>query len=306
MDFSILKQRLAAFIEQHNVQTIYLQPGNAGDALIRSGTFLLLKDLGLSLTPVSILDLEMMRKTGQSGIIFSGGGILNEYYDLGWKIIREVKESGFPVFLLPHTIDCTFEKAQSTFDHRDILFLRDRRSFNLLKESTDSTCFMTDDLAFYPPRSFWIQLAQDFGYDPKRRFTAANLKLMLEVLGRRRFIYFFLKCLLNGELSAYRTDVESREYKFSRTRGFNVDVSRIVGKASQNSWSGNLLTSARVVAFLLMFEKIRTDRLHVGICSFILDLNCELSAGSYWKNEEVYKYSMHQRKSVNFQFVSTA
>ena len=273
-NFDALQDELIAFCGKHNVTTIYLQPGNGGDALICAGIYKLQDDLGLDLAPVPIIDFDELKNSGQSGVIFSGGGILNKFYDLGWAVIREAKEKGFSVFLLPHTVESPSDDGQLPFDENDILFLRDRHSFESVNGAVESVCYLTDDMAFYPTKNFWYDLMKEHGFSPGKLMAKSNLGLLLQAVGRRRFLPFLFHAV-HRRLNAFRLDVESADQEKVRKLAYNVDLSKSVGTASKDSWPDNLLVAARFMAFVVIFKKIKTDRLHVGIACSILDVNCE-------------------------------
>ena len=60
------------------------------------------------------------------------------------------------------------------------------------------------------------------------------------------------------------------------------------------------------MAFLVIFQKIKTDRLHVGIACSILDVNCDLSSGAYWKNKEVFAHSIRPQRKKGFAFIESS
>jgi len=283
-DFSVLKQMLKEFCIEHNVEDIYLQPGNAGDALISSGTSVLLEDLDLTLNPVDSLDFDKLRAQNQTGIVFSGGGVLNQFYGVGWSMLNDIKSHGLVVFMLPCTI--SFDGVEcSPFEQDDILFLREKISLSNCRNRTPSKTFLSHDLALYPPVDFWIQTVE-------RNITFQSriklYKTILKQIGKRRFIR-----LISGQhvpLHAYRLDGES----FFRPIGltYNLDLSKIAGQASQVSWVENHAISAQFLFLLSRFKTVQTDRLHVSIGSFILSIECELRDGAYWKNMAVFDHSL--------------
>lgn len=294
MDFTQLKQELREFCLQHNVSTIYLQPGNAGDALISSGTNLLFEHMNLAIEPVDNLDFAKLKEQNQTGIIFSGGGVLNQFYDVGWKAIKDIKSHGINVFMLPCTI--SFEGIDSNpFDKNDILFLREKTSFDLCERVTPSKTFLADDLALYPTIDDWMDII-------KKNINLVGYikvyKTILTSIGKRRFLKLVLG--QNIPLNAYRYDCESLFRPFGLE--YNIDVSNAVGQASQISWAENYVVSAQFLFLLSRFKTVRTDRLHVAIGSFILSIDCELRSGAYWKNKAVFEHSITTAENSSVRF----
>lgn len=94
----------------------------------------------------------------------------------------------------------------------------------------------------------------------------------------------------NSILFAYRTDAEASSSARSCVRG-NRDL----------SLEGNAMSPLdHIVEVLGRYERVFTDRLHIGIAASLLDCEVVLYPNSYYKNRAVYEYSLVSRKNITF------
>lgn len=99
----------------------------------------------------------------------------------------------------------------------------------------------------------------------------------------------------NSILYAYRTDAEASSSERSCLRG-NRDLS-LEGYA--------MSPLDHMVEVLSQYERVVTDRLHIGIAASLLDCEVVLYPNSYYKNRAVYEYSLAHRKNIEFRIGDT-
>jgi exopolysaccharide biosynthesis predicted pyruvyltransferase EpsI len=120
-------------------------PGNAGDALIATGAFLLFEQSGLE---VELVNPSSFDSTGKI-VIYAGGGNLVKYYpearDFFFRFHRNAKQ----FILLPHTVDNNTDLL-SALGSNVTLFAREKVSYNHLKKhATGANVYLDHDLAFH-------------------------------------------------------------------------------------------------------------------------------------------------------------
>jgi len=249
-----------------------------------------LNDLNLKLNPVSRLDFEAMQRQEQSGVVFSGGGVLNEFYEIGWNTLEEIKSQGLSVLLLPSTV--SFRNVPAIpFSEDDVIFLRDKPSFHACKKLT-SSIHLSHDLVFYPSREHWDTIMKK---GKSLRAAVRRLQTLHRATGKRRSLLMLLNQKVR--LNFFREDAESTGRPSGLT--FNTDCTKALGKASQDSWEENHIVVSNFLNFLSMFKEVQTDRLHGAIACHTLGIKCELSAGAYWKNRAVFDHSLKNAINSN-------
>jgi exopolysaccharide biosynthesis predicted pyruvyltransferase EpsI len=99
-----------------------------------------------------------------------------------------------------------------------------------------------------------------------------------------------------GVLNAFRTDMESTDIILPPD---NIDISIVLSK-----WDWTKETINEVGANFLNtigeFETINTNRLHVAIAGMLCGCQVNFYRNSYWKNKEVYDFSMTNESSVTW------
>lgn len=91
-----------------------------------------------------------------------------------------------------------------------------------------------------------------------------------------------------GTLNVFRSDKESTLSKLPED---NIDL-------SYNGYAQKPL--GELINKINQYNKINTDRLHVGICATLLGKQVNLFTNSYYKNKAVYDYSLRQYTNVKF------
>lgn len=94
-------------------------PGNWGDALIRSGCLQILNDVGIKHTELYRRPLTWIKPFLLGGVfIYGGGGAWCKYYNTGEKYSRLFSKR-FKVIVMPSTYDKTFRIPNTSFYVRD-------------------------------------------------------------------------------------------------------------------------------------------------------------------------------------------
>jgi len=124
---------------------IYIpNPGNGGDALIASGTYILFDYLRLNYE-IGDINKKYYNKT----LVYGGGGNLVGIYNECENFIIKNKDNN-KIIILPHTIkDC--DKLLHSLGNNIIIFCRERPSYNYVLKTFKykKNVFLSKDMAFY-------------------------------------------------------------------------------------------------------------------------------------------------------------
>jgi exopolysaccharide biosynthesis predicted pyruvyltransferase EpsI len=239
-------------------------------------------------------------------MIYGGGGNLHEKYSNARTFIECNHARAKKFVILPHTIK-GHKKLLSKLGNNVDIFCRELKSYKLVKKNVSGpNVYLSDDLAFridakgvlerHSPSE--IDLLKRIGYDvcssALRRIGVRGRNCHdLRMSGRLGTVAFYklvgsIITKKSSKLYAYRTDVEKTEQNRPVE---NVDVSRIFecGVAPQ---SQALQATVLTLAYLNHFDRIVTNRLHIGILAGLLNKSVDLYPNNYFKNKEVYRLSM--------------
>ena len=199
-------------------------------------------------------------------LIYGGGGNL-----IGiWKqceefIINNCKHNKIVVF--PHTI----KDVDNLFKIKEVIenvtfYCRETVSYNYVKQFTNNV-FLEHDMSFHIFPEYLKQFENNDS---------------------------------SGVLNCFREDLEKTDKVISKD---NIDVSLMFNVPDSTS---NLPTieqiSEKFFNFISNYDEIHTNRLHVGIAGSLLNKRVFLYSNSYYKNEEVFKFSIKD-KFPNTRFV---
>ena len=107
--------------------------------------------------------------------------------------------------------------------------------------------------------------------------------------------------LCKSNLNAFRTDAEATDLDIPQD---NQDLSKLCKKANNTqTLKGITDTTRAMLNAIAPFNEVKTNRLHIAIASVILGKETTLYDNIYFKNREIYKYSMAPHFS-NIQFDS--
>lgn len=140
-EFSLLAETIKDICG--NEPTFYLaNPGNWGDAVIRHGTKVFLKQKGIKYNEIMISKtMEIMNKKACNGgvLLYGGGGAWSKLWNHGYEIINKIKQNFAKIIILPSTFAMNFSIPHATFFCRDIF-----ESKNNIKEA-----IFCHDMAFF-------------------------------------------------------------------------------------------------------------------------------------------------------------
>ena len=281
-------------------------PGNAGDSAIALATYQLFEEVGCSYTIVNrYADLNTRGKI----IVYGGGGNLGSpEYGEARQFIGQYHERAKRLIVLPHTVRGNEDLLQNLGKNIDI-FCRERVSYDWVNEHvTAGNVYLADDMAFGldagmlldrhgPSRrklmrrigsGVWLSLlnrtalrrSKDFDFHVNGRL---GLTALYQLMGRTVF--------QEKVLSAVRTDAERTD---QREPPGNVDVSRVF-EYGVLPLSRAQEATVFLLAYLDQFERIVTNRLHIGILGALLHKEVDFYPNSYYKNKAVYEFSMRSR-----------
>lgn len=281
-------------------------PGNAGDSAIALATYQLLEESGREYT---IVDWTSSVDSNGYTAVYGGGGNLGapQYGEARQFIERHYSQAGRLV-VLPHTIRGNEDVLRGLSETVDI-FCREQTSYEWARTHVaGANVYLADDMAFrldareildrHGPSGTALmrRIGRGVWGSAARRVGMENLdRSDFRVNGRLGTIAFYQLARSfasqNGTLHALRTDVEGTDQ--DRPVG-NVDVSRVFeyGVAPR---SRALQATAFILAYLDRFDRIVTNRLHIGILAGLLNKEVDFYPNNYFKNKAVYECSMRDR-----------
>ena len=265
--------------------------GNAGDALIASGTWQLFDTIGLRPRVVS----AALISEGAS-VIYAGGGNLTPDYQNCARFLRRCMSVGVKeAMVLPHTIR-GHVKLLEQLDERFTLVCRDLPSLEWCTANAPAArTIFAHDLAL--------------GLDvPSLRRRCRGLAPFADLIirtGRARRFRAYLRWRrytrsvqpVNGTLRVFRADVEA----VSRHPGDRLQdipgayVSEFVDRVEHDFVARDLLDT------IGRSDVIVTNRLHIGIAGALLGKHVKLYDNSYGKIRDVYQSSLKGCALVSFE-----
>jgi len=262
-------------------------PGNYGDGLICAATLQL-----FSKSNIDYLAYSINFKYDSSHVyVYGGGGNFNELYSSAKKVLSELSSYRAEVVFLPHScygVDNEIKNYPGSLR----IYARELQTLKYLEsvKSSNLRFKIYDDLAFY------LDTTDPLFY---------NYQVFKE-------LYSHVKHE-QGVLKAFRTDSEGRFTKSYALEPGNIDLSNAWPKVPNNMPKGfdlywlDAVKLRNYISWFLcyvdMFDFIYTDRLHVGICSFLLKKNAYLYDNSYGKVRSVYEYSIASKNIENIKFI---
>ena len=246
------------FLTQYKNKNVIIVPfdGNSGDAVILFGTLCMLKMLNIKYKFGNINENYF----NENIIINVGGNLLGIYSDVK-KIINKYQHNN-KIILLPHTIKDK-DEILNNLNKNTIIFCRELKSYNYTKSK-----------AKYPNNIF---IDHDMAFKIKNLEIFSNLK----------------KDNLLSVGNCYRNDVEKTDIIIPKD---NNDISQTI---SHPNHLKDEITNYKIVnqffIYLSKFNTINTNRLHVAIAASLLGKNVNFYGNSYWKNKEIYNYSIKNK-----------
>lgn len=288
-------------------------PGNGGDSIIASATFQLFKNSDIKFKLCALKDLEQRTRNSKSDdielsdiiLVFGGGGnLVNNYNGLARTFLENYHSKVFKFVLLPHTINTHIDLLKKIGSNVDLI-CREEVSYNYVRDSAPSAnVLLMDDLAFSLDiekllnsrdinyfshvflKSFYKLTRNDRSKDYISPKSLSKHELM--ILKRRLERKFTSK---GNILNAFRTDSERTYLSLPSD---NIDVSRIIQYGTHQEILA-FQTTKTILNFINLFDKVRTNRLHIAVPSALLGKKVNFYANNYYKCKAIYDYSMKDR-----------
>ena len=268
-------------------------PGNAGDALIAAGFYHLAERLDVPFTELPGGALDAVGPTADDVLILAGGGWLTSHWDFGAPTLTALTRLDAALVLLPQSLSGNAD-ALRRLRPRDVLFVRERYSLAYAR-SLGLRCrvLLDHDLALYvDPRR--LLAAPESG--PARLGSARLGSARPGRLPGRRELersvalgYHRLAARRGGTLRAWRVDAEaSGAHPGARWRD---DLSLVANHGVLDRDSA-LRSASTLLRTLARYDRVETDRLHIGIGAALLGRPVRLHANAYHKIRGIYEYSL--------------
>jgi exopolysaccharide biosynthesis predicted pyruvyltransferase EpsI len=253
--------------------------GNAGDALIASGTYNFFGQIGFE----PILKSRKSLSIGEPFdiIVLGGGGgfFVSQWVDT--KFLQDMISNSKKIVFLPQSVsNCNDQLQLLRCD--DQLILREKKSYDYcVSLNLKCSVHLDHDMALF--------------YD-ENAFKNIKGKKSLSVFGKRDFrfwlFYFFnyVNSRFRRELIAMRTDSESVQ-KIYKPRYF-LDISNSTFVTAGFDDVDSVHNSAvRLKKLVELYDEVITDRLHIAIAGFLLGKKVKILDQNYGKISEVSKFS---------------
>jgi exopolysaccharide biosynthesis predicted pyruvyltransferase EpsI len=287
-----LRLALAALQAKRPARLLYVpNEGNAGDALIASGTWQFFDDLGLAPAYAKVRDIRR-----GDALIYSGGGNLVPEYAGASRFLERCLEVGVDsVLVMPHTIrghDALLAKLDSRFT----LVCRDQASVERVQATgTGAQVLYAPDMALYidVPRlfkqcesyrdlGFWWRMAHHDRLVPYLRWRLA--------LARRA-------PPAHLHLDVIRVDAEAIAALPGDKRW---DMSNLYGSKFRLRGESDLV-SRDFLRFFGQLVAVRTNRLHAGVAAALMGCEVTYLDNSYGKIGAVYDAWLSHLPQISFE-----
>jgi exopolysaccharide biosynthesis predicted pyruvyltransferase EpsI len=265
--------------------------GNAGDALIATGSWQLFDDLGLS--PVLTRASEL--GPGDIAIYAGGGNLVTEYQDCARFLERCLRSGVRRALVLPQTVR-GHEPLLQRLDQRFTIACRESESLDRVRQTgTHAKLIFAPDLALRIDVPRLLRRCQEL---------PARAQLMKDLTLSRR-----LPAYLKWRSRLLRLAMECR----STMHIIRTDAEAVAGVEGQARWDVSGLywsefTSRSEVEFvtrdLLLFvqsaREVVTNRLHAGVAAALVGRRVTYTDNSYGKIRAVYNSSLKSLDGISF------
>ena len=247
--------------------TFVPNPGNIGDGLITLSTIQILKSLGIDYT---IGKPWVKSKLQTKRVIYGGGGSIVPMYKITKKFVL-ANQDKHEILILPQTIFGNDELLKN-LNSNVTLFAREVKTFHYIKKNArfKDMVYISDDMAF-------------------------NYKIKKQKSYKKPI----------KEINSFRVDCERTNIKLPDN---NIDLS-FVNSLNSVDFANKMTERNFIDKYVEKFEtivssftKINTNRLHVAIMGALYGREVNLYPNSYYKNKEVYDYSI-KNKFSNVKFI---
>ena len=260
-----------------NSNKLYYLPnsGNAGDSFIASATFSFFDKIKINYKQLYSFD-EFENGT----LIYGGGGAWIDLWEKYLNNVLNIMKKADRVIILPSSFN-NITLLPEILEKKFYVFCREKKSFNYLKSfNSEANIFLCPDMAF------------SFGNIPSSTKCSD-----IELINKINCLNDISSKFCNKEtISLFRND-EEKKYGFKS----DFDLSNAFGWVSPflNKATYDII-SYEFLKFINQFNEIKSDRLHVCICSAMLGKKTYMYDNSYGKNFSVFSYTLNKYNNVKF------
>ena len=270
------------FLKKLQETHIYFQPnpGNGGDALIAFTTTQLFKKHNIKYSYINDSD-DLTGKT----VIFGGGGSFIDGYSGCSSFVKKWHSKAKELIILPHSINGHTELIKDLGDNVTI-FCREQKSF-------DYVSGLNPNVRLYKDHDIVINYFKYF--IPETEYSSYTNKLFQSILKKK---ILSLKLSTIRTLNIMRTDAEKTDIQIHAD---NIDLSNFINYDPLMTDEKTVKkTTVDIITFISKFKTVHTNRLHMAIVSAIIGKKVYFYNNSYYKNSEIYKYSLSKLSNVTF------
>lgn len=284
-----------------NLKDFYFLPnrGNIGDMAIATSCYQAFDSLKLD---YQIIDMSEYKKylDKQISLVYGGGGLFTSYYRQYYQDILEIFKSKNlkQVIILPASFyDC--DDVLECLDERFTVFCREKNSLDYcLSKNNKAKFILADDMVLSLNTDFinidnYNRSSININYKHTNSNSSKNLyKYYLDVIGK------FNRTLKNSSNIGYffRTDKEANKDIIKEVYSL-IDLSLVANSFCFDKSFTNIMLK-NLFRFLDCYDYIVTDRLHIGICSALLNKKVLLLDNSYKKLSGVIENSMSNYNNI--------
>lgn len=264
--------------------------GNAGDALIACGTSQFFDDCGLSPEYVATADVE----AGDRVVYAGGGNLVPEYNNCQRFLERCLAVDVARVLVLPHTIR-GHEALLARLDRRFTLVCRDLASLKRVQAAgTGAELLFAPDMALYIDTGRLFQRCDR--YDQARLWPRFARHGQWWAYRRWRRALERLAPPADGRVEILRADAEA-----TSQRGDPAwDLPHFYGSKYRFREEAELV-GRDLLAYFKAVQRVRTNRLHIGVAGALMGCEVRYLDNSYGKIRAVYDAWLSHLPSVRFE-----
>lgn len=284
-----------------NFNDFYFLPnkGNLGDMAIATACYQFFDSMRLN---YKIIDMTRYEEYLNSTInlVYGGGGLFTSYYCPYYQDILKIFKSKNlkQVIILPASFyDC--DDVLECLDERFTVFCREKNSLDYcLSKNNKAKFILADDMVLSLNTDFinidnYNRSSININYKHTNSNSSKNLyKYYLDVIGK------FNRTLKNSSNIGYffRTDKEANKDIIKEVYSL-IDLSLVANSFCFDKSFTNIMLK-NLFRFLDCYDYIVTDRLHIGICSALLNKKVLLLDNSYKKLSGVIENSMSNYNNI--------
>ncbi len=295
-------QSVIDYFAEHQINDFVFipNPGNAGDSLINAATFQVFDEAGLNYQVRSPRQLYKAICAGHSMdalqlkdkiVVMGGGGAFTSQYRYSATLVQAIHSAARHLILLPCTVE-GHQQLLGSLGGNVTIFCRERISLAHVQRHCDGPEVLAHHDMAFSLNVPWL-LSQPL--------EGISLRKRIRLYFNRRGMAALRQRSGNEVLNAFRLDVESCGRAIPKD---NKDLSQLFSLGSQTR-AQNLSSAKSLLSEVNQFERIKTNRLHVGVAAFLLGKRLDFYANSYFKNRAVYELSIAGRDGGRVSFIDS-